>query len=64
MPPPEDEGALIDRQGRGRWGRLPAAEIERMYDNWRRTLPEKYRVILEEYFRRLPVGDEGAGGGG
>ncbi len=25
-----------------------------MYDSGRRQLPEKYRILLEEYFRRLP----------
>lgn len=61
--PPDDTGALREREGRGRWGRLPPAEIEQMYDNGRRMLPEKYRVLLEEYFRRLPVGEETGGGG-
>ena len=56
--PPEDEGELNDKaDGRGRWGRLPRTEIEKMYDNGRRQLPEKYRILLEEYFRRLPTED-------
>ena len=47
-----DVGELRDREGRGRWGRLPKTEIEKMYDNGRRKLPEKYRILLEDYFRR------------
>lgn len=53
--PPEELGDLEERQGRGRWGRLPHTEIEKMYDNGRRKLPEKYRILLEDYFRRLPT---------
>ncbi|MFQ5654044.1 MAG: hypothetical protein ACE5GW_04860 [Planctomycetota bacterium] len=52
--PPVEVGNLKDRQGRGRWGRLPKTVIEQMYDNGRRKLPEKYRMLLEEYFRKLP----------
>lgn len=52
--PPGEQGNLNDRQGRGRWGRLPRTVIEKMYDNGRRKLPEKYRILLEDYFRRLP----------
>ena len=47
-------GDLEERKGSGKWGRLPKRAIEQMYDNGRRTLPEKYRLVLEEYFRRLP----------
>ena len=25
-----------------------------MYDNGKRQLPEKYRILLEDYFRKLP----------
>jgi hypothetical protein len=53
--PPDEAGDLRDREGRGRWGRLPRTEIEKMYDNGRRQLPEKYRILLEDYFRRLPT---------
>lgn len=52
--PPAEQGNLNDRDGRGRWGRLPRTVIEKMYDNGRRKLPEKYRILLEDYFRRLP----------
>lgn len=52
--PPGEQGNLNDREGRGRWGRLPRTVIEKMYDNGRRKLPEKYRILLEDYFRRLP----------
>jgi hypothetical protein len=52
--PPESTGDLRDKQGRGRWGRLPKTVIQRMYDNGRRKLPEKYRILLEDYFRKLP----------
>ena len=53
-PPPVRIGRLEDRDGRGRWGKLPRTIIEEMYDNGRRKLPAKYRIHLEEYFRRLP----------
>lgn len=52
--PPEEEGQLKNRKGSGRWGRLPKTVIQKMYDNGRRKLPEKYRVLLEDYFRKLP----------
>tara|TARA_B100001142_G_C14200205_1_gene603458 strand:+ start:253 stop:555 length:303 start_codon:yes stop_codon:yes gene_type:complete len=52
--PPDQDGQLKDRQGAGRWGRLPKTVIQRMYDNGSRKLPEKYRVLLEDYFRKLP----------
>jgi len=52
--PPEEQGQLKDRKGSGRWGRLPKTVIQKMYDNGRRKLPEKYRVLLEDYFRKLP----------
>ena len=52
--PPANAGDLRDQQGRGRWGRLPKTVIQRMYDNGRRKLPEKYRILLEDYFRKLP----------
>ena len=56
--PPEDEGSPDGAADeRGRWGRLPRTEIEKMYDKGRRQLPDKYRILLEEYFRRLPTGD-------
>ena len=54
LPPSLSEGDLRDQQGRGRWGRLPKTVIQRMYDNGRRKLPEKYRILLEDYFRKLP----------
>ena len=49
-------GPLVDgpHGGDGKWGRLPKRVIEQMFDNGRRKLPEKYRIILEEYYRRLP----------
>ena len=56
--PPEEAGDLREQEGRGRWGRLPRTEIEKMYDNGRRQLPEKYRILLEDYFRRLPTDGE------
>lgn len=56
--PPEPAGDLREQEGRGRWGRLPRTEIEKMYDNGRRQLPEKYRILLEDYFRRLPTDGE------
>lgn len=52
--PEAKNGDLRDQQGRGRWGRLPKTVIQRMYDNGRRKLPEKYRILLEDYFRKLP----------
>jgi len=52
--PPEEAGNLRDRKGSGRWGRLPKTVIQRMYDNGNRKLPEKYRILLEDYFRKLP----------
>ncbi|MGE4614133.1 MAG: hypothetical protein AAEJ46_07360 [Planctomycetota bacterium] len=45
---------MRDQRGAGRWGRLPKTVIQRMYDNGRRQLPEKYRILLEDYFRKLP----------
>ncbi|MGE3163445.1 MAG: hypothetical protein AB7O52_00915 [Planctomycetota bacterium] len=53
--PPQDEaGRLNQRDGKGRWGRLPGKVVEQVYDNGTRQLPERYRLLLEEYFRRLP----------
>ncbi len=52
--PPAEEGQLKNRKGSGRWGRLPKTVIQKMYDNGRRKLPEKYRILLEDYFRKLP----------
>ena len=56
--PPVEVGTLQDREGVGRWGRLPKRVVEEMYDNGRRKLPEKYRLLLEEYFGRLPHQDK------
>ncbi len=53
--PKVEVGALKGKKGQGRWGRLPRTDIEKMYENGRRKLPEKYRILLEEYFRRLPA---------
>ncbi len=53
-PPELEMGELRDRQGLGKWGNLPKRAIEQMYDNGNRKLPEKYRLILEEYWRKLP----------
>ena len=36
---------------------LPGKVVEQMYDNGKRKLPERYRVLLEEYFRRLPLSE-------
>ena len=55
--PPDKAGKLTGRQGQGRWGRLPGKVVEQMYDNGKRKLPERYRVLLEEYFRRLPLSE-------
>lgn len=55
--PAAKTGQLADRQGLGRWGRLPGKVVEQMYDNGKRKLPERYRVLLEEYFRRLPLSE-------
>lgn len=55
--PTNKTGELTDRQGEGRWGRLPGKVVEQMYDNGKRKLPERYRVLLEEYFRRLPLSE-------
>ncbi|MCI0651248.1 MAG: hypothetical protein L0Z55_05135 [Planctomycetes bacterium] len=55
QPPKAEVGTLVPREGDGRWGRLPQRVIEQMYDNGQRKLPEKYRLVLEEYFRRLPL---------
>ncbi|MBT6783469.1 MAG: hypothetical protein HOA95_01495 [Planctomycetes bacterium] len=52
--PPDAQGDLRDQRGAGRWGRLPKTVIQRMYDNGKRQLPEKYRILLEDYFRKLP----------
>lgn len=52
--PPGETGELYSREGHGKWGNLPKRAIEEMYDNGNRKLPEKYRIILEEYWRRLP----------
>lgn len=56
-PARETEGELRERAGVGRWGRLPGKVVEQMYDNGKRKLPERYRVLLEEYFRRLPLSE-------
>lgn len=52
--PEVGEGELKSRNGQGRWGRLPKTVIEQVYENGKRQLPARYRVLLEEYFRRLP----------
>ncbi len=52
--PPGEIGDLRDQRGAGRWGRLPKTVIQRVYDNGKRKLPEKYRILLEDYFRKLP----------
>ena len=52
--PPALVGDLQPREGFGRWGQLPKRLIEEMYDNGNRKLPEKYRLVLEEYWRQLP----------
>lgn len=52
--PEVSEGELKSRSGQGRWGRLPKTVIEQVYENGKRQLPARYRVLLEEYFRRLP----------
>lgn len=56
--PLDEVGQLKDRDGKGRWGRLPGKVVEQYYDNGKRQLPERYRLLLEEYFRRLPVSGE------
>ena len=53
--PEVEVGMLKGQKGQGRWGRLPRTDIEQMYEIGRRKLPEKYRILLEEYFRRLPA---------
>lgn len=52
--PQGEEGDLKSRSGQGRWGFLPKTVIEQVYENGKRQLPARYRVLLEEYFRRLP----------
>lgn len=56
--PPSETGQLTNREGKGRWGRLPGKVVEQVYDNGKRQLPERYRLLLEEYFRRLPLADD------
>lgn len=53
--PESEAGSLGSRKGKGRWGRLPGKVVEKYYDNGARQLPERYRLLLEEYFRRLPL---------
>ncbi|MEM7262687.1 MAG: hypothetical protein AAF488_11910 [Planctomycetota bacterium] len=53
--PEVEVGSLEAKKGQGRWGRLPRTDVESMYESGKRKLPEKYRILLEEYFRRLPT---------
>lgn len=47
------DGPLTGKDGIGRWGLLPGAELEQMFDLGREKLPARYLEILSRYYIRL-----------
>lgn len=58
-PPPGEKGEFKREDTSGRWGNLPPKEAELLMRHHADQFPEKYRLLLEQYYRRSAEKEKG-----